>query len=83
MTQEALRGWGLTGLRARLCPSAQLHPLFCVPGGQAGSDCSACVPAGMEADRSQGKLQEGSCHPGPGGRGRLQESVFSLGATMS
>lgn len=44
MTQAALRVWALMGLRARLCPSAQLHPPFCVPGGQAGSDWQ-CVCA--------------------------------------
>lgn len=44
-----------------LCPSAQLRPLFCVSGGQAGSDGQqTCVREGTEADLSHVRFLEGS-----------------------
>lgn len=42
-------------------PSAQLRPLFCVSGGQVGSDRQqTCVHEGTEADQNQVRFLEGS-----------------------
>lgn len=62
VTWEALRVRPLMERTSScLCPSAQLRPLFCVSGGQAGSDRQqTCVREGTEADQSQVRFLEGS-----------------------
>lgn len=71
-------------------PSVPLStaPLFCVPGGQVGSDWQCMqVFEGPEAEQSQVRLLEGSCclrprrkRKAPWGWLTLRESVFSLDA---